>query len=87
VEVANDWDREYQVDKNESIPMMENGHSGHQQYNLPLHPNDKRFKNLSILIGFKKFTNDTEKFYHLSQSLSQSNDLYFKLIKDIKITD
>jgi hypothetical protein len=66
---------------------MENGHSGCKQYNLPLYPNDKKFKNLNLLTGFKRFTNNGEKFYHLSQSLSQNNDLYSRLIKDIEITD
>jgi hypothetical protein len=67
--------------------MMENGNSGFKQYNLPLYPNDKRFKNLSLLAGFKRFTNEGEKFYHLSQSLSQNDDSYGRFIKDIEITD
>jgi hypothetical protein len=56
VEVENDWDREYQVPRENQLPVMLNHHT-------LAAPWDKRFKNQVFLDGFKKYANGESEFY------------------------
>ncbi|MDR1670821.1 MAG: hypothetical protein LBR43_03835 [Spiroplasmataceae bacterium] len=93
IEVGNDWDKDYQTNSSNKIPMMTNAieleekafNNGKYWDNNSC---DKSFKNQEILDGFKKYT-DSDKIFFLYRhgGLADGKGKEKTLIKDIVINE
>ncbi|WNE40547.1 MAG: hypothetical protein mread185_000004 [Mycoplasmataceae bacterium] len=93
IEVGNDWDKEYQTNNSNRIPMMTNANELEEKpYNEGKYWGnnacDKSFKNEEILNGFKKYTQSDKIFFlYRHGGKADGKNKEKTLIKDIEINE